>query len=89
MEINTATVPDLLAPVAELFGGGDPGHGLWQFARDAGAPMALRDLGLAEADLDRAADLATANPYWNPRPVTREGVRALLQAAWAGDAPVA
>lgn len=83
---NAAAVPDLLAPVAEIFGGG-PGLGLWQFAKDAGAPMALRDLGLKETDLDRAADLATANPYWNPRPVTRDGVRRLLQAAWAGEQP--
>lgn len=83
---NAGAVPDLLAPVADLFGG-DPGAGLWRFAKGAGAPLALRDLGLSEADLDRAADLAVANPYWNPRPVTRDGIRALLQAAWAGDAP--
>ena len=83
---NEAAVPDLLAPVADLFGE-TPGLGLWHFAQKAGAPMALRDLGLKEADLDRAADLATASPYWNPRPVTRDGVRRLLQAAWAGDAP--
>lgn len=86
---NAAAVPDLLAPVSALFGGGDPGQGLWDFARAAGAPMALRDLGLAEADLDRAADLAAANPYWNPRPVTREGIRTLLQAAWQGTRPAA
>ena len=54
-----------------------------------GAPLALRDLGLKEADLDRAADIATEKPYWNPRPVTREGVRKLLQAAWAGESPAA
>ncbi|MFE3838221.1 maleylacetate reductase [Pseudogemmobacter sonorensis] len=84
---NAGAVPDLLAPVVDLFGHGDAGLGLWHFARDVGAPMALRDLGLKESDLDRAADLASANPYWNPRPVTREGIRALLQAAWAGQAP--
>lgn len=83
---NAEAVPDLLAPVAEIFGTG-PGLGLWDFAKQSGAPMALRDLGLKEADLDRAADLATANPYWNPRPVTRDGVRHLLQAAWAGEQP--
>lgn len=87
LAFNAVAVPDLLAPVAELFGHGNPGLGLWHFARDAGAPLALRDLGLKEADLDRAADLASANPYWNPRPVTRDGIRGLLQAAWAGDRP--
>jgi maleylacetate reductase len=84
---NAQAVPDLLAPVADLFGGGNPGLGLHRFAQQVGAPVALRDLGLKEADLDRAADLASANPYWNPRPVTREGIRRLLQAAWAGEAP--
>ncbi|MBZ4691176.1 MAG: tfdF [Cereibacter sp.] len=84
---NAGAVPDLLAPVTELFGHGNAGLGLWHFAKAAGAPMALRDLGLAESDLDRAADLASANPYWNPRPVTREAIRALLQAAWAGRQP--
>ncbi|NEX46642.1 maleylacetate reductase [Pseudotabrizicola algicola] len=83
---NAAAVPDLLAPLADLFGAA-PGAGLWRFAQQNGAPMALRDLGLSESDLDRAADLASANPYWNPRPVTREAVRHLLQAAWAGDRP--
>lgn len=87
LAFNAVAVPDLLAPVTELFGHGDPGLGLWHFVRDAGAPLALRDLGLKEADLDRAADLASANPYWNPRPVTRDGIRGLLQAAWAGDRP--
>ena len=55
--------------------------------RRIGAPRALRDLGMAEADLDRAADLAVEAPYWNPRPVERAAVRRLLAAAWAGEPP--
>ena len=38
-----------------------------------GAPRALRELGLAEGDLDRAAEIAAEDPYWNPRPVERDG----------------
>ena len=38
-------------------------------------------------DLDRAADIAAANPYWNPRPVEREAIRALLQRAFDGQEP--
>lgn len=77
-----------LAPAAALFGG-EIGPGLWDFARNLSAPLALRDLGLSQAQLDRAADLAVQNPYWNPRPVERAGVRALLQDAWSGDRPKA
>ncbi|MFV0296543.1 MAG: maleylacetate reductase [Hyphomicrobiaceae bacterium] len=72
--------------LAELFGG-DLGAGLWDFAKRLGAPLALKDLGLRETDLDRAADLATQNPYWNPRPVERPAIRELLQRAWEGARP--
>jgi hypothetical protein len=42
------------------------------------------------ADLDRAADIAVANPYWNPRPfgpAERGEIRALLQRAFDGEPP--
>lgn len=84
---NAAAVPDLLAPVTAIFGHGEPGLGIWHFAKAAGAPMALRDLGLARSDLGRAVDLALANPYWNPRPLSRAGLGALLEAAWQGAPP--
>lgn len=83
---NAQAAKELLAPVTELFGG-ELGGGLYDFAKSLGAPMALKDLGLAEADLDRAADLALQNPYWNPRPIEREAVRELLQRAWSGTRP--
>src|SRR5579875_898421 len=54
---NAATAATELAPAAELFDG-HLGGGLWDFAQSLGAPLALRDLGLAWSDLDRAADLA-------------------------------
>jgi maleylacetate reductase len=83
---NAVAVPDLLAPVAEMFGG-SVGGGLWDFAKAAGAPLALKDLGLSEADLDRAAEIATQSPYRNPRAIDRPSIRALLQHAWEGRRP--
>lgn len=83
---NAEAVPDLMAPVSEIFGG-TPGRGLHDFARSIGAPMALRDLGLTESDLDRAAGIATSNPYSNPRPIDRGSIRTLLQNAWGGQHP--
>ena len=62
--------------------------GLYDLAAKIGAPLKLKDLGLKETDLDRAADIAVKNPYYNPRPVTREGVRALLDDAFFGRRPV-
>lgn len=83
---NQEAAADALRPLAELFGG-TLGAGLYEFAASLGAPLALKDLGLSETDLERAADLAVKNPYWNPRPVERDAVRELLQRAWAGIRP--
>jgi maleylacetate reductase len=83
---NAVAVPDRLKPLSDLFGA-TPGAGLHDFAASIGAPMALKSLGLTEADLDRAAAIATQNPYWNPRPIDRETIRALLEDAWEGTRP--
>ncbi|MCV3211344.1 maleylacetate reductase [Mesorhizobium sp. YC-39] len=83
---NASAAAEALKPIANLFGGSVSG-GLHDFAASLGAPLALRDLGLAESDLDRAADLAVRNPYWNPRPIERDAIRALLQRAWEGKPP--
>lgn len=84
---NEAAVGGLLAPIADTFGHGSAGAGLWHFAKAVNAPLRLADLGMTEADLDRAAEIATRNPYANPRPVSRDGIRQLLQQAWEGQCP--
>jgi maleylacetate reductase len=80
-------VNGLLHPIADTFGHGSAGKGLWHFAKSVSAPMRLSDLGLTAQDLDRATDIATKNPYANPRPVTRDGIRQLLQQAYDGHCP--
>ena len=85
---NARSAAQELRPICDLLGGENAGLALYGFAKKMNAPLALRDLGLRESDLDRAAELATTKPYPNPRPVTREDIRALLQAAWAGDTPI-
>ncbi|MBZ7924299.1 maleylacetate reductase [Ensifer adhaerens] len=83
---NAVAVPELLQPVAEIFGN-SVGGGLWDFAKSIGAPLALRDLGLTESDLDKTSQIAIENPYWNPRPIERSSIRELLQRAWDGVRP--
>lgn len=84
---NARAVGAQLQPICDIFGGSNAGASLHAFALQVGAPTALKDLGLQESDLDKAADLATSKPYPNPRPVERDAIRALLQAAWAGQQP--
>ena len=86
MAFNAAAAHSALRPAAALFGG-DLGGGLYDLALSLGAPTALKDLDVSQSDLARLADLAVKNPYANPRDVTRDGVLALLQAAWAGTRP--
>ena len=83
---NAEAAAEVLQPVATLFGG-SVGGGLYDFARSLGAPNALKAFGLEERDLDRAADLAATNPYWNPRPIEKAAIRQLLWNAWNGDRP--
>lgn len=83
---NATAAAAELAPAAEIFGG-SIGGGLWDFAKAIGAPLSLKEFGLSEADLDRAASIAVENPYWNPRPIDKTSIRALLQDAFEGRRP--
>ncbi|MEM7463929.1 MAG: maleylacetate reductase [Pseudomonadota bacterium] len=84
---NEGAAADQLSPLKEMLGSKSAGQGLYEFAKRTGAPLALKDLGVSEADLDKAADLAVENAYWNPRPITRSGIRQVLQSAWEGQCP--
>jgi maleylacetate reductase len=87
---NQPAAPDAVAALSRALGGvPDPARELWALAGRLGAPRSLAELGMKEEDIPRIAELAVANPYANPRPVTRAGVEALLRAAWAGEAPAA
>ncbi|MDN7489673.1 maleylacetate reductase [Burkholderia sp. AU45274] len=84
---NAAHAPEAMQRIARAIGTNDAARGLYALALDNGAPVSLKAIGMQEADLDRAADLAAANPYWNPRPIERDGLRALLQDAFDGNLP--
>jgi alcohol dehydrogenase class IV len=85
---NRDAAPEAMARICRALGGvEDAARGLYDLGRKVGAPKSLAEIGLKASDLDRAAEVATQNPYYNPRPVTREGVRALLDDALAGRRP--
>ena len=76
-----------MARIARALGALNAPSALFDLARDNGAPVALRDLGMKEADLDRACDIAVQNQYPNPRALDRTALRALFQAAFEGRRP--
>jgi maleylacetate reductase len=89
VSFNARAVPEKLAPVAEILRSAGPGQGLFDLAKRMGAPTALRDIGMPADGLDKAAAIATENPYYNPRQATREEIRALLEDAFHGRRPEA
>ncbi|MBV8399756.1 MAG: maleylacetate reductase, partial [Acetobacteraceae bacterium] len=85
---NAAAAPEALARVARAVETTkNAAQGLFDLARNLGAPTSLREIGMPESGLDEAADLAVASPYWNPRPIERDAIRALLDDAWQGRCP--
>jgi maleylacetate reductase len=70
-----------------LNGPADAAPGLYDLAKRSGAPVALKDLGMRAQDLDRAAAIATTNPYFNPRPIEQVAIRKLLDDAYFGRRP--
>jgi maleylacetate reductase len=79
--------PEAMSRIALALGVESAAQGLFDLAASLGAPTSLAALGLKEGDLDQAAAIAVQNPYYNPRPITREGIRALLQDAFEGRRP--
>ena len=84
---NQAAVPEAMRVVAEAFGAESAARGIYDLSVRIGAPVALKDIGMPFDGLDRAAEIATRNPYYNPRPVEYAGVRKLLEDAYYGERP--
>ncbi|MFZ9183117.1 MAG: maleylacetate reductase [Hylemonella sp.] len=84
---NAQHAPQAMARIARALGGASAAQAVYDLANNNGAPVALKDLGLTEPDLDRACDLALQNQYPNPRPLERQALRQLMQNAFEGNRP--
>ncbi len=73
--------------IASALGVQDAADGLYRLAAELGAPLSLRQIGMNEDGLDKAADLAVQSVYPNPRPLERGAIRELLQRAFEGAVP--
>jgi maleylacetate reductase len=73
--------------IARALGTKSAAQGLYDLAQKLGAPLALKDIGMPEPGLDKAADIAVANPYPNPRKLERDAIRKLLDDAYHGRRP--
>ena len=86
---NREAAPDAMARIARALGAADAATGLYDLGAKLGVRLKLSDIGMDAENIDFAADMAARNPYYNPRPVTREAIRDLLDDAFHGRRPVA
>jgi maleylacetate reductase len=84
---NLPAARTVLTRAAQALGIGNAAQGLFELARQLNAPKTLRDIGMNENDLDKAADLAVSSQYWNPRAVVRDEIRQVLDDAFHGREP--
>ena len=84
---NSPAIPGVIQRLGEVLPGsdGDAIRGLNVLLEKLNVQRALREFGMKAADVDRAAEIAVQNAYWNPRPVEELPIRELIRRAWAGE----
>lgn len=86
---NEESAPEAMNRIKRALGANDStaANALFELIKTLEGPLSLKDLGLTEPDLDKATEIALANPYWNPEPIEKNAIRALLQNAYEGNPP--
>ncbi|MFS0823912.1 maleylacetate reductase [Bacillus sp. 1P02SD] len=60
---------------------------LFDFIQDLGGPKSLKELGLKEEDIKKAAAVACRKPLTYPRPIDEESIEILIRNAFSGKRP--
>lgn len=84
---NSSHTPQAMERIRRALNGQHASQAVYDLARDNGAPVALKSLGVSGKDMDKACEIALQNQYPNPRPLERRALRQLLQNAWEGVRP--
>ncbi|KAF9458400.1 iron-containing alcohol dehydrogenase [Collybia nuda] len=84
---NAPYAKSAIAKVASSLGAENAAQAVYDLAKGLGVPYSLKELGMKEEDLEKAADIAVKSPYPNPAPLERERLLKLLRDAWAGNRP--
>ena len=87
LRYNAADAVEAMRRTARALGREDAPAAVWELEKKLGLPQRLSDIGMKEADLERAARIAAEAPYPNPRKVEYGPVLELLRNAWSGARP--
>jgi alcohol dehydrogenase class IV len=87
LRYNAVAAHTAMHRLERAMGASDAPVAVWQLEQRLGLPMKLADIGMSEADIERAARSAVQAPYPNPRKVEFEPVLELLHNAYEGKRP--
>jgi alcohol dehydrogenase class IV len=82
-----AVAQEAMSRISRALGGSNAAQALFDLNGAIGAPRSLKELGMPESGIEQVVSLATKNPFYNPAPVTADGVRRLIRHAWEGRRP--
>jgi alcohol dehydrogenase class IV len=87
LSYNAPAIPDAMEKLAGVLPGsdGDATRGLNVLLEKLKVKRALKDFGMKEDGIDKAAEIAVSNQYPNPRSVEQQPIRELIRRAWAGE----
>ena len=87
LSYNAPAIPDAMAKLASVLPGsdGDATKGLNVLLDKLAVKRALKDYGMKEEDVDKAAEIAVSNQYPNPRGLEKEKIREVIRRCWAGE----
>jgi maleylacetate reductase len=84
---NQDSAPEAMLRIERAIGAAEAAGGIFDLEKKLGLPLRLAEIGMKEADLERAARIATEAPYPNPRKVEYAPVLELLREAYQGRRP--
>ena len=76
-----------MSKVARALGAESAASGLFALKERLVGSLSLRDIGMPGEGIERAAKIACADPYPNPRALEFEGLRRLIADAYEGARP--
>lgn len=84
---NAPAIPEVMRKLAEVLpeSDGDAIKGLNVLLTRLRVKRGLKEFGMQESDVERAAEIAVGNPYFNPRAIEKEPLRETIRRCWAGE----
>lgn len=84
---NAVAAPEAMARIKRALGAADAARGLYDLNVRLGLPTGLKDLGLREADIGKAAEVVSAVKIEHPRPASKADLAEIISQAYHGEPP--